>query len=176
MTRKTVMGIISAVVGIGAALIAIFATRGHINETHKYYDSYQNGMGVLSEIVSGFDTRSTAECMYYIAEIRGEAAAAISDIRGAVDYFEELKVPKKLKDEHNAVLEEIVHERDFLDKIERVFSSKHDDEFRKNCTAAGEAAGKVIGKNSFDSSLDLFVKEMDRLDKFDNTRSGFVWL
>ena len=93
-----------------------------------------------------------------------------------MDYFEELKVPKKLKDEHNAVLEEIVYERDFLDKIERVFSSKRDDEFRKNCTAAGEAAGKVTGKKGFDSSLDLFVKEMDRLDKFDNARSGFVWL
>lgn len=176
MTRKTVMGIISAVVGVGAALIVIFATRGHINETHKYYDSYKNGMDALSEIVSGFSARSTAESMYYIVEVRGEAAKAISDIREAVDYFEELNVPKKLKDEHNAVLDEIVYERDFLNKIERVFSSKRDDEFRKNCTAAGEAAGKVTGKKGFDSSLDLFVKEMDRLDKFDNTRSGFVWL
>lgn len=176
MKQKAVMGIVSAVVGIGAALIVIFSTDYHIKETHEKYNAYKSGMNELSEVVSGFDSRSTAECMFYIIETRGEAASAINEIRAAVDYFEKLSVPKKLKDEHNAILSEVGSARDFLDKIELVFDSKYDDEFRKNCTAAGEAVGKMTGNSSFDTSLKQFVEEMDRLDKYDNTRPGFVWL
>lgn len=174
MNKQRIASIATTVVMLLLVLAAHIITDKHLNDTRGKYELYNDSIATLTGLVSGLGGKSVPDRLAQIRTAEPQAKRAISDIRGVLDYFEGLRVPKKLQRELDDIKAAIESEREFMDKLERVFTVQLADDFRQAATEAGEAAGLESDYESFNSALERFMERME--DCRPGMRRVFFWL
>lgn len=175
MNEKRVIGIIVTVVMLLFALAAHFVTYKHVEDTRDMQKLYNDSVATLSGLVSGLGGKSVPERLTQVRTAEPQAKKAIEDIHHVLDYFEGLRVPKKMQSELDEVKAAIASEREFMDKLERVFAARLSDELKQAANEAGDAAGLENNYESFNKSLERFIEHMDDC-VYPRTRNAFLWL
>lgn len=156
-------------------LTAVFATRWHINDTNRYYKQYGAAyVWITNDLIKIKKSNSTDRINTVISN-RDKALAELENMRGAVDYFEKIKPPKSLRDEHEAILDTISDERELLYALERVYRSETEEQLAENLSGIPMFDEKLF-YSGFLSAQSAFKKELDRLSaKQPGRRNYFTW-
>jgi len=175
MGKKRVIGIVTTVVIVLLTISAHIVTNKHVGDTRDNYRLYNDSIAVLTRLVSGVSGKTAPEQIAHMIDTEPQARAAITDIHSVLNYFEDLSVPNKMQPELDEVIAALPSEREFMNKLERVFASRTVDEFRRNAADAGNAAGLERNYESFNSSLERFI---ERMEDCAYPRKGeiFLWL
>ncbi len=175
MEKKRIIGIVTTVIIVLLTISAHIVTNKHVSDTRDNYRRYNDSIAVLTRLVSGISGKTAPEQIAHMINTEPQAKAAIADIRGVLDYFEKLSVPNKMRSELDEVIAALPSEREFMNKLERVFASRTADELRQSATVAGNAAGLERNYESFDSSLERFIERMEDC-AYPRHRGTFLWL
>lgn len=157
-------------------LTAVFATRKHIEDTNRYYRQYGAAYVWLHNDLNKIKKSTGTNRINTVISTREEALAELKNMREAVDYFEKIKPPKSLRDEHEAILYTISDERELLDALERVYRSETEEQLAENLSGIPMYNEKLF-YSGFLSAQSAFKKELDRLStKQLGRRNYFTWI
>lgn len=175
MDKKRILGIVTTVIVLLFMLSGHIITRKHVDDTRDMHKLYNDSIGMLTELVSGVSGKTAPEQVAHMISAEPQANGAIADIRRVLDYFGNLKVPQEMQSALDDVIAALPSEHEFIVKLERVFASRTVDEFRRNASEAGKAAGLERERGSFNSSLERFMERMEDCAR-PRTRHTFLWL
>lgn len=176
MKKQRIAGIVTTVVVLLLILLARIVTDAHVSQTREKQRLYTESMSMLNGLVSGLGGKSVPERLNQVRSDEQQAKRAIEDIRGVLDYFESLNVPRIMRSELGEVTAAIGRERDFMDKLERVFAARLEGEFKVAAAEAGEAAGLTNADDGFNKALERFIEHMDECMRPRTKRATVFWL
>lgn len=152
-------------------ILTFTVTQRNYCEFKDNYNSFERDIDAVFEYVHGLNGKTTPGRLNYIREIRAEADRKLDDIESALDYFENLDPPESMTADYTEVRAAVPDMRDLICKLRAVFNSTLAEDFKKNCTVAGEAAGKQESTNGFQYKLMIFKGKLDERRRED----GFTW-
>lgn len=115
--KQRILAALPFIIAALAALITLFATDKHIDETNRYSEQYTRSITALKLLAASANGKSNFDRVGYVISVSDQANTAIANARVSLDYFEKLKPPGKLRSEHRDILAEIDSERVFIDKL-----------------------------------------------------------
>lgn len=173
---KKLIAIIPIVIAAALAIAAVFVTNKHVDDTKNYYKEYISALGklngYLTEIVKADDQTSAARSR------RGDALKEIETLRNAAEYFEKLKTPKCLRDDHEELIKTISKEHTYINTVESVFNSSSSGQTEKALSEMSDFVTYQSSKDGFPMSAAKFIAAVDREQEHarKSKRSVFVWI
>ena len=166
------------VIAVVLALVSFLATKKHVDETKYYFKEYFLAVGELDgyllEVLKADSFNQTGVA---IAR-REDAMEQIETARKAAEYFEKLKTPKSLREDHEELLNSLSKEREFIAAVENVFNSYTNEQLKRALSELSEFSNYQSSDNGFPMSLVGFLEAIDR-EKERASRSRyrqFVWI
>lgn len=158
------------------AIAAFLVTNRHVSETKDNYKEYVSAMaelqGYLTEVIKADNKSKT------VSSRRGSAMQEIENARKAAEYFEDLKTPKCLRDDHEELMKSISKEHEFIRAAENVFKASSDEQIEKALSGLSEFGAYQSSSGGFPVSLAKFIAAVDREQEHarKSKRSVFVWI
>lgn len=173
---KKLIAIIPFVIAAALAITAVFATNKRIDDTKNYFEEYISALtkldGYLTEVVKANDQTSAAKSR------RSDALKEIETLRKTADYFENLKTPKCLRDDHEELMKTISKEHMYINTVENVFNSSSSGQMKKALSEMSDFVTYQSSNDGFPMSLAKFIAAVDREREHarKSKRGVFVWI
>ena len=160
------------------ALVSFLATKKHVDDTKYYFKEYFFAVGELDgyllEVIKANSFNQTGVAI----SRREDAMREIEKARNAAEYFEKLKTPSSLRDDHNELLSSLSKEREFIGAVENVFNSYTNEQMKQALSEMSRFADYQSSDSGFPMSLVKFLDAIDR-EKERASRSRyrqFIWI
>ncbi len=167
------------VAGTVLALLAVYITHNHIDETKRYNSQYKSAdNAVMLHLAAVMDVTSSA-ALNYVAENRNDALKYIEQSREAVDYFAGINPPRRLSSEIYAIKKAEDSERAYLNAAEKVFRAETESQLEDGLSAVKQSGIAKSSSNGFSNTVAGFMERLEQLtsSKYrDEDDAVFVWL
>ena len=166
--KGKIIAVMSVVAPIIVALNIVLTSHGNIDKAEKqneiFADNFTELVRIADEIVGATREGGMPKALAYVRENKERAEKAVKNLRGVCDYFENLNVPRELKDELTAVRASLPAMRSFLAKYERMFQTVMlEKEFLGYVKDMSESAEELEKNGNFIFAEQEFMREVKRL-------------
>lgn len=180
MNKKTIP-ILSTVGAIVLGLVVFLISNGNIKKAEKQNEilaeNFAEMLKITEEIVDSYRAGGMPQTLTFVRENKDRAVKTVENLRGVCDYFEKVKVPKKLKVRLENVRAGIPDMRRFLDKYENMFHGVMlESEFKGYVGEMSKAASALKEEGSFIVAEQEFMRELSRLRRGSSRYNRFFWL
>lgn len=175
---KKLKSVISIAAAVLLAIIPVVISQHNISKAEKQNDilaeNFTELVRIAGEIADTYRANGMPKTLTFVRENKGRAVKAVENLRGVCDYFEKVKVPRKLKDELAKVRAGIPDMRNFLDKYENMFQDVMlESEFKAYVSEMSKSVSALQESGSFIIAEQEFMRAMKRLR---GRKGGLMWL
>lgn len=166
------------VIAAALAIAAFMATNRHVEETKDNYKEYIAALGELNGYLSKVIKANGSAQISTVSSLRNDAAKEIEKVRKAAEYFEKLKTPKCLRDDHEELMRSISKEHEYIGAVESVFNARTNDQMKQALSKIPDYVTYQSSSSGFPMSLAKFIAAVDREQEHarKSKRSVFVWI